>query len=174
MLILLRMAILWLAGRISSRHHQCAYDRAHCTRHNHRQGVRVPVALRTRRAHGVSILSFHCHRDGPCHTRLAVSEYTNSSCSPCPSRPRYLEADPMLLLSAPGSREERTERNSKFHALNQAIVQLVSHLSRFASTERCLIRPLRPVFNPPTPSVPIVRMLPIMAITALRMRYVLR
>lgn len=32
----------------------------------------------------------------------------------------------MLLLSAPGSREERTERNSKFHALNQAIVQLVS------------------------------------------------
>ncbi|KAI0650001.1 GPN-loop GTPase [Trametes meyenii] len=38
---------------------------------------------------------------------------------------RYLEADPMLLLSAPGSREEKTERNSKFHALNEAIVQLI-------------------------------------------------
>ncbi|OSC99154.1 hypothetical protein PYCCODRAFT_1427341 [Trametes coccinea BRFM310] len=38
---------------------------------------------------------------------------------------RYLEADPMLLVSAPGSREEQTERNSKFHALNQAIVQLI-------------------------------------------------
>lgn len=31
----------------------------------------------------------------------------------------------MLLISAPGSRDETTERNSKFHALNQAIVQLV-------------------------------------------------
>ncbi len=40
---------------------------------------------------------------------------------------RYLEVDPMLLVSAPGSREERTERNSRFHTLNQAIVQLVSH-----------------------------------------------
>nr|VWO96906.1 GPN-loop GTPase 3 [Ganoderma boninense] len=38
---------------------------------------------------------------------------------------RFLEADPMLLVSAPGSREELTERNSKFHALNQAIVQLI-------------------------------------------------
>ena len=35
----------------------------------------------------------------------------------------------MLLVSAPGSREERTERNSRFHALNQAIVQLVRVLS---------------------------------------------
>lgn len=33
----------------------------------------------------------------------------------------------MLLVSAPGSREERTERNSRFHALNQAIVQLVCY-----------------------------------------------
>ncbi|KAI0751336.1 GPN-loop GTPase [Daedaleopsis nitida] len=38
---------------------------------------------------------------------------------------RYLEVDPMLLVSAPGSREERTERNSRFHTLNQAIVQLI-------------------------------------------------
>ena len=35
----------------------------------------------------------------------------------------------MLLVSAPGSREEQTERHSRFHALNQAIVQLVSQLS---------------------------------------------
>ena len=42
---------------------------------------------------------------------------------------RYLEPDPMLLVSAPGSREEKTERNSKFHSLNRAIVQLVrTHL----------------------------------------------
>lgn len=38
---------------------------------------------------------------------------------------RFLDPDPMLLVSAPGSREEKTERNSRFHALNQAIVQLV-------------------------------------------------
>ena len=38
---------------------------------------------------------------------------------------RYLEPDPMLLVSAPGSREEKTERHSKFHDLNRAIVQLV-------------------------------------------------
>ncbi|EIW61728.1 uncharacterized protein TRAVEDRAFT_163219 [Trametes versicolor FP-101664 SS1] len=38
---------------------------------------------------------------------------------------RYLEPDPMLLISAPGSRDERTERDSKFHSLNQAIVQLI-------------------------------------------------
>jgi len=38
---------------------------------------------------------------------------------------RYLEPDPLLLVSAPGSREEKTERNSKFHALNRAIVQLI-------------------------------------------------
>ncbi|KIP12806.1 hypothetical protein PHLGIDRAFT_27182 [Phlebiopsis gigantea 11061_1 CR5-6] len=38
---------------------------------------------------------------------------------------RYLEPDPLLLVSAPGSREEKTERNSKFHSLNQAIVQLI-------------------------------------------------
>ena len=38
---------------------------------------------------------------------------------------RYLEPDPMLLISAPGSRQEKTERNSRFHALNHAIVQLV-------------------------------------------------
>lgn len=44
-----------------------------------------------------------------------------------PAYLRYLEADPMLLVSAPGSREEKTERHSRFHALNQAIVQLVSH-----------------------------------------------
>lgn len=45
----------------------------------------------------------------------------------------------MLLVSAPGSREERTERNSRFHALNQAIVQLVSHTLWFM---------LRPPFCP--------------------------
>ena len=39
---------------------------------------------------------------------------------------RYLEPDPLLLVSAPGSRDEKIERNSKFHSLNQAIVQLVS------------------------------------------------
>ncbi|GJE84677.1 ATP/GTP-binding protein [Phanerochaete sordida] len=38
---------------------------------------------------------------------------------------RYLEPDPMLLVSAPGSREEKTERHSKFHDLNRAIVQLI-------------------------------------------------
>lgn len=38
---------------------------------------------------------------------------------------RYLEPDPLLLASAPGSREEKTERHSKFHALNRAIVQLI-------------------------------------------------
>ncbi|KAH9844068.1 GPN-loop GTPase [Rhodofomes roseus] len=38
---------------------------------------------------------------------------------------RFLDPDPMLLVSAPGSREEKTERNSRFHALNQAIVQLI-------------------------------------------------
>ncbi|EMD41067.1 hypothetical protein CERSUDRAFT_149714 [Gelatoporia subvermispora B] len=38
---------------------------------------------------------------------------------------RFLDPDPLLLVSAPGSREERTERNSKFHALNRAIVQLI-------------------------------------------------
>lgn len=39
---------------------------------------------------------------------------------------RYLDPDPMLLVSAPGSREERSERHSRFHSLNRAIVQLVS------------------------------------------------
>ncbi|PSR73611.1 hypothetical protein PHLCEN_2v10530 [Hermanssonia centrifuga] len=38
---------------------------------------------------------------------------------------RYLEPDPLLLISAPGSYEEKTERNSKFHSLNRAIVQLI-------------------------------------------------
>ncbi|KAH8106196.1 GPN-loop GTPase [Cristinia sonorae] len=38
---------------------------------------------------------------------------------------RYLEPDPLLLVSAPGSHDEKTERNSKFHALNRAIVQLI-------------------------------------------------
>ncbi|TFY50697.1 hypothetical protein EVJ58_g10930 [Rhodofomes roseus] len=38
---------------------------------------------------------------------------------------QFLDPDPMLLVSAPGSREEKTERNSRFHALNQAIVQLI-------------------------------------------------
>lgn len=38
---------------------------------------------------------------------------------------RYLDPDPLLLASAPSSREEKTERNSKFHSLNRAIVQLV-------------------------------------------------
>ncbi|CAL1702214.1 unnamed protein product [Somion occarium] len=38
---------------------------------------------------------------------------------------RYLDPDPLLLVSAPGSRDEKTERNSKFHALNRAIVQLI-------------------------------------------------
>lgn len=42
---------------------------------------------------------------------------------------RFLDPDPLLLVSAPGSREERTERNSKFHALNRAIVQLVRNPS---------------------------------------------
>ena len=37
----------------------------------------------------------------------------------------YLEPDPLLLVAAPGSRQEKTERNSKFHSLNRAIVQLV-------------------------------------------------
>lgn len=41
------------------------------------------------------------------------------------SQNRYLDPDPLLLVSAPGSNDERTERNSRFHALNQAIVQLV-------------------------------------------------
>ncbi|KAJ3490311.1 hypothetical protein NLI96_g1554 [Meripilus lineatus] len=38
---------------------------------------------------------------------------------------RYLEPDPLLLVSAPGSREESKDRHSKFHALNRAIVQLI-------------------------------------------------
>ncbi|THH33782.1 hypothetical protein EUX98_g423 [Antrodiella citrinella] len=38
---------------------------------------------------------------------------------------RYLDPDPLLLASAPGSRDEKTERHSKFHALNRAIVQLI-------------------------------------------------
>lgn len=38
---------------------------------------------------------------------------------------RYLEPDPLLLVAAPGSRQEKTERNSKFHSLNRAIVQLI-------------------------------------------------
>ncbi|KAH9951761.1 GPN-loop GTPase [Amylocystis lapponica] len=38
---------------------------------------------------------------------------------------RFLDPDPLLLVSAPGSREERTERHSRFHALNRAIVQLI-------------------------------------------------
>ncbi len=46
----------------------------------------------------------------------------------------------MLLVSAPSSREERTERNSKYHALNQAIVQLVSHSLWFVP--RSLVSPL--------------------------------
>ncbi|RDX53117.1 hypothetical protein K466DRAFT_577623 [Polyporus arcularius HHB13444] len=50
---------------------------------------------------------------------------------------RYLEVDPMLLVSAPGSREERTERNSRFHTLNQAIVQLIEEnpLVRFLALD---------------------------------------
>ncbi|OBZ76534.1 GPN-loop GTPase 3 [Grifola frondosa] len=38
---------------------------------------------------------------------------------------RFLDPDPLLLVSAPGSHEAQTERNSRFHALNQAIVQLI-------------------------------------------------
>ena len=56
---------------------------------------------------------------------LAALEFSDISDRP----DRYLEPDPMLLISAPGSRQEKTERNSKFHALNQAIVQLVSSLA---------------------------------------------
>ncbi|RPD61946.1 hypothetical protein L226DRAFT_74449 [Lentinus tigrinus ALCF2SS1-7] len=50
---------------------------------------------------------------------------------------RYLEVDPMLLVSAPGSREERTERDSRFHTLNQAIVQLIEEnpLVRFLALD---------------------------------------
>ncbi|TCD71295.1 ATP binding protein [Steccherinum ochraceum] len=38
---------------------------------------------------------------------------------------RYLNPDPLLLVSAPGSRDETTELHSRFHALNRAIVQLI-------------------------------------------------
>lgn len=44
---------------------------------------------------------------------------------------RFLDPDPLLLASAPGSREEKSEQNSKFHALNRAIVQLVSIIHRY-------------------------------------------
>ena len=70
------------------------------------------------------------------------------------SRYRYLEPDPLLLVSAPGSREENKERHSKFHALNQAIVQLVcilhsshhqmSYWSPDWRPSTCIVPPSRP------------------------------
>lgn len=43
---------------------------------------------------------------------------------------RYLDPDPLLLATAHGgNRGPQSEiQNPKFHALNQAVVQLVSHL----------------------------------------------
>jgi hypothetical protein len=39
---------------------------------------------------------------------------------------RYLEPDPMLLAAPRGSNKSMSKRDQRFHALNQAIVQLVS------------------------------------------------
>jgi GPN-loop GTPase len=44
---------------------------------------------------------------------------------------RYLDPDPLLLANAYGDRRTANTSNPRFHALNQAIVQLVSNLSNY-------------------------------------------
>jgi hypothetical protein len=48
---------------------------------------------------------------------------------------RYLDPDPLLLAAPHGSGNEVNSVNPRFHALNQALVQLVSHVS--ARHTRC-------------------------------------
>lgn len=100
-------------------------------RHNLREGTQlVHVNIL-----GVCFLPPSCAAAAPICPTATLTRHSQLPSSPrricrahIPLLPanRYLEADPMLLVSAPGSREERTERDSKFHSLNQAIVQLVS------------------------------------------------
>ncbi len=42
---------------------------------------------------------------------------------------RYLDPDPLLLAAPHGSGDEVNRVNPRFHALNQALVQLVSHVA---------------------------------------------
>lgn len=42
---------------------------------------------------------------------------------------RYLDPDPLLLSAPHGSGHEVNSINPRFHALNQALVQLVSHVA---------------------------------------------
>jgi GPN-loop GTPase len=42
---------------------------------------------------------------------------------------RYLDPDPLLLTAAHGNGDEVIDVNPRFHALNQALVQLVSRVA---------------------------------------------
>jgi GPN-loop GTPase len=42
---------------------------------------------------------------------------------------RYLDPDPLLLAAAHGNGDEVIDVNPRFHALNQALVQLVSRVA---------------------------------------------
>src|SRR5258708_2781127 len=55
---------------------------------------------------------------------------------------RYLDPDPLLLAAPRGRGDETTPANVRFHALNQAIVQLVSLAASFAYAYHRRLDPL--------------------------------
>ena len=65
---------------------------------------------------------------------VSVFFFPSLSCSPLNATcDRYLDPDPLLLAATHGNGEEVNTVNPRFHALNQALVQLVSlplHLTR--------------------------------------------